>query len=143
MHALPGDDAGSDHLHLAEFLGRDRSLAVDGLTDAVHHASFHFRADRNLGDATGPLDDVTFLDVAYVAEHGAADVVFLEVEGQSENVARELEQFHGLAIFHTIHTGDTVANGENGPGFLQVDVFLVTGNLILDDLADFFGFDLH
>ena len=143
VNALPGDDAGGDHLHLAEFLGCDRPLAVDGLADAIHHAAFHLGTNRHLGDSAGPLDDVAFLDEANIAEDGATNVVFLEVEGQPEDVAREFEQFHGLAVFNTIHTGNTIAHGENGSSFLQVDIFLVTSDLILDDLADFFCFDLH
>ncbi len=143
MHRLPGDNAGGQHFDLAALLGGDRALAVDRLADPVHYPAQHFRADRHFRDPAGALNDVAFLDLANVAEHRATDVVRLQVEGHPEDIAGELEELHGHAVFHPVHPGDTVADRDDGAGFIQINLGFILLDLALDDLTDFFGFNLH
>ena len=140
---IPGDDAGSQNLDSRRILRIDRALPVYGLTNTVDDATFHFRSNRYLGDAAGSLDDVAFLDTGDITENGATDIVLLEVQGQAHDAARELEKFHGHAVLYPVDSGDTVTNGDNGSGLVEVYTGLVFTNLVLDNLTDFFGFDLH
>src|SRR5210317_1424447 len=143
MDTLSGDNAGSQNLDLGGMLGIDRPLAVNWKTDTVNDAAFHFGSNRNLGNTTGALDNIAFLDTRNIAENGATDVVLFEVQGQAHDAARELEKLHGHAVLHPVDTGNTVTNRDNGSGLVEVNTGLVLTNLVLDNLTDFFGFDLH
>ena len=91
-HRLALHDARCDDLDLAEFLGGDGALAVDGLADAVHHAAHDGVAHGHFGDPLGPLDDVAFADLGVVAHEHRAHVLFFEVERHAHDAARELQE---------------------------------------------------
>ena len=62
-------------------LGRfDRTLAVDGVAESVHHAAEESLADRHIDDGGGALDEVAFVDVAVLAEDHHATLSAFEVE---------------------------------------------------------------
>src|SRR5262249_17982838 len=131
----------------ATLLTLDGPLAVNRLPEGVDDAADDGVADRHVHDASGALDGVTLLDGARVAEDRAAHVVLLEVEheavhapvrptGEPDALAR-----HGAA--EAVNPGDAVAHRQHRPHFghdgRAVDVL----NLLLDDLGDLFGTELH
>ena len=83
VHALPGNNAGGQYLDFTGLRSLDRPLAVNGLANAVNNAPFHFRTNRNLGNAPGALDDIAFLDVADAAQNGATDVVLFQIQSKT------------------------------------------------------------
>ena len=87
-----------------------------GLPAGVDDAAEHRLAHGHLGDPARALDDVALLDVGVLAEDGDTHVVLFEVEDHAEDSARELEQFHGHALFHAVDPGDAVAHGEDRSG---------------------------
>ena len=78
---------------VAELLGSDGALAVDGLADAVHHAADDGVAHGNLGDPLGPLDDVSLADLRVVAHEHCAHVLLFKVERHAHDAAREFQEF--------------------------------------------------
>ena len=63
-HRLAIDDAWRDALDRHERLGRDRTLAVDRLTQRIDDSAEQLFADGHRDDASGALHDVAFLDFA-------------------------------------------------------------------------------
>ena len=119
----------------------DRSLAVDGLAEGIDDAADQRRAHRHLRDALGARDGIAFLDLGIVAEEHRAHVVGFEVQHEPEDPARELEQLAGEGVLEAVDARDAVADLDDAPGFLEVDLGLVALQLALDDLADLFRFD--
>src|SRR5262249_46017372 len=102
------DHAGRFELDVAEVIGADRPLAVDGLPDGVDHATDQRFADRHGGDAAGALDAVALLDVLVGAEEHDTDVVLFEVEDHAEHVAGEPDQLARHRIFQSPQARDAV-----------------------------------
>ena len=134
---LAGDHARGDHLDPAKFARFDRPPAVDGGARGVDDATQQRLADGNLGDLSGSLHDIAFLDVGHLAQHRHADVVALKVQYHAENAAREFKQLHGHGVFHAVNPGDAVADGEDRSRFADIQFFLVSLDLPGYDLADF------
>src|SRR5690606_39432467 len=55
----------------------------------------------------------------------------------------ELEHFARHRLLEAVDTSDTVAHVENGPNFGEVDVGLVTRQLLLQDRGDLASLDMH
>ena len=95
MHAAPGDDAGSLDLHLAGVLALDGAQAVDRHAQPVDHAAQQGGTDRDLGDLARAFDGVAFLDTDVVAHDRDAHVVLFEIQDQTLDAARELDELTG------------------------------------------------
>jgi hypothetical protein len=143
LDGLAADDARCFHLDAPAVLRLDGTLSVDGLPERVDDATHDGLADGNVGDAARALDHVTLLDARRIAEHGDADVVLLEVQHQAEDVARELHELAGHRTFETVDTSDTVAAREHGAGLGDQSRSVEVLDLLLDDLGDFVGAELH
>src|SRR5947208_2986375 len=100
---------------------------------------FEDLADRHLGDPVRALDDVAFLDELVVAEEHRADLVLLEVEDHPDDGAGELEQLTRHRLLEPVDAGDAVADLDDAPDLLQVDLRLVARQLSLEHLADLSG----
>ena len=133
--------AGGVALERAELAGGDWPLPVYRLAERVDDATGQRLAHRHLGDALGTRDVITLLDEGVRAEQHGADVVFLEIEHEAIDVARELQELAGHGAFEAIDAGDAVAHLEDTARFLEVDRGLVALQLLLDDLADLFRLD--
>src|SRR5690606_3042776 len=70
VHALALHDAGGLHLEAAGLGGVDGALAVDGLTERIHHAAEELLAHGDAGDLAGALDRVALADGLEVTENG-------------------------------------------------------------------------
>ncbi len=121
----------------------DGALAVHGLAERVDHASDERRPHRHLDDAPGPLDGVALLDRPVGAEDGDADAVLLEVQHHAHQVSRELDQLAGHRVLEAVDAGDAVTDRQDRPGLDDVDLLVVAGDLLLDDLRDLFCAELH
>ena len=118
---LAVDDAGGQALDEHEGVRHDRALAVEGLAQGVDDAADHGRAGRDLHDAAGPLDDVPFADEVALAEEDDADVLLLEVQGQAEDAAGELQELVGHDPVEAVDAGDAVADRGDRPDLADVD----------------------
>ena len=142
-HRLALNDAGSLELDAAALRGLDGAAAVDGLAERVHDPASQRVAHRDLDDAAGAVDAVTFLDEVRLAEQRRADVVLLEVERHAEHVVGELQELSGGGVVETVDPGDAVARGQDGADLLDGDALVVVLDLLLDDAGYFGGADLH
>ena len=137
------DDAGREALDWRELLGRNRPLAVQRLTERVHHAAEHFVADRHRDDAAGAFDEIPFLDVLEFAEQHRADAFLLEVQRDAEHAVRELEHLARHRVVDAVHARDAVANRDDAADLGHVNVDGVAADLLADDFGYLFGFDVH
>ena len=143
MHALTRDDTRGLDFHRADFFGFDRAEAVDGLAKGVEHAAHNLVAHRHGEDLAGTLDRIALLDAHIGAEQRDTHVVFFEVEHHTHDAAGEFQQFHGHGILNPVDAGDTVTDIQHGAGFAHFYALLVVFDLIFNDLAYLFSFDLH
>src|SRR5438876_4282264 len=141
LHRPAVHDARGVPLDRPELLGVDRALAVHRLAERVDDAARQGLADRHLGDPVRALDDVAFLDELVVAEEHRADLVLLEVKDHPDDVAGELEQLTRHRLLEPVDAGDAVADLDDAPDLLQVDLGLVACQLSLENLADLSGLD--
>jgi len=110
---LAADDAGRLHLEPAQGRAGDRALAVDGLPERVHHPSDQRVADRDREDPTGRLDRLTLLDLLGLTEDDGTDRALVEVEGETEHTALELEQLVDRRLGQPGDAGDAVTDLEH------------------------------
>ena len=143
LDALALDHARGLELDRAELVGLDGALVVERTAERVDDAADHGLAHRHLQHAAGALDEVALLDEGVLAEEHGADVVFFEVEGQPDDVVRELEHLHGHAVAQAVDTSDPVADLEDGADLFDLDLGLVALDLGLQDGGDLFGSQLH
>src|SRR5690606_18724982 len=100
-------------------------------------------ADRHLDDVARALDGIAFLDVAVVAEDDDADIVGLEVERHAPDAARELDHLAGANLIEAVDAGDAVADRKDLSDFRDIGLGVELRDLLLDDLGNFRGADLH
>ena len=142
-HRLTGDDARRHLLDHVGFLGVDRTLAVDGLTQRVHHTTDQLGTDGHFQNAAGGLDDVAFGNALVFTEDHRADRVALEVQRQAVDVARELDH---LALHHvgeTVDPADAVGDRDDRALVPGVSRDLKVLDLAFEQFADFSGIELH
>ena len=143
LHGLAIHHAGGDNLKVLGIIGLNGAFAVDGLAQRVHDASGQRLADWHLNDAARAPDLVAFLDGAVIAQEHGADVVGFEVQRHSVQIAREGQQLTGHALLEAIYAGDAVAHRNDAAGLCEFDRGVESLDLLLYDLADFFGANLH
>ncbi len=143
LHGLPVDDTGSETLDRQELLRLDRTLAVDGLAQRIHHATEHLVADGNRDDACRSLDRVALFDLPVVAQKHGAHAVFFEIERDAEDTVGELEHLARHRAFDAVHAGNAVTEGNHAPHFGHVHLDRVATDLVANDLGDFFRSDIH
>src|SRR5262245_53820461 len=105
-------------------LGFDGPLAVDRLSNRVHDPTDEGLADWHLGNAARALDRIAFLDADVIAHQYRADVVFLEIQCNAVEPARELEHFSGHGAIESVDLGNAVTDLDDGAGFLDVDLLV-------------------
>ena len=91
-------------------LGRDVALAVEGLAEGVDDPAEQPVADGHREDAAGGGDRLALLDVAHLAQDDGADRLLVEVQGQAQGAALELEQLVDGGVGQARDAGDAVAD---------------------------------
>src|SRR5579862_1433271 len=140
-HRLAFHDVERAAFDVPEFLGGDRSLAVQGLAEGVHDAAQHFRADGHLDDLSGALGDIAFLDARGGAPDDAPDRILFEVQRHAEDAAGELDEFSGHDLVEAVDARDAVSHRQDHAHRLHLEIGVVALDFLLDDGADFFGSD--
>ena len=107
---LPFHHAGRDALDRIEAFCRDRSFAVDRISERVHDPPDQRLAHRNRHDAARALDLVAFFDVGVVAQHHRAHLIFFQVQRDARNAAGELDQLARHHVFETVNARDSVTH---------------------------------
>ena len=103
------------------FVVVDRALAVDRLTEGVHHSADQGVANGHLDDAAGRLDLVALLERGVVAQDQGADRLLLEVEGHAHDPVAEVEQLLRERAGEAVDLGDAVAHLDDRADAADVD----------------------
>src|SRR6185295_8854209 len=143
VHRLPGNDARCLDLDAAALRGVDRALAVDRVAEAVDDPAEQALADRHVDDRLGAADGVALADRRVGAEDDDADIVSLEVQRHALDAAVKLDHLARLDVVEAVDAGDAVADAEHGADFADLRVGAEAGDLLLDDLGNFSGADVH
>ncbi len=143
VHRLARDDARRLHLDAHALLGDDRALAVDRVAETVDDAAEQALADGDVHDRAGPLHGRTLGDRGVRAEDHDADIVGLEVQRHALDAARELDHLAGLDVVEAVDAGDAVADAQHGADLGDLGLGAEAGDLVLDDLGNFSGADVH
>jgi hypothetical protein len=123
------DDAGGDLLDGVSYVELDGAFAVHGLAEDIHHAAEQALADRHVQEAAGGLDLGALGDFREIAQEDAADLGFLEVEGEAEEAVGKLDQLVEHDVAETFDLRDAIAGlahdagiGHGGRGFEAGDL---------------------
>src|SRR5690606_13144575 len=119
------------------------ALAVDRVTERVHHAAEQAGAHRHVHDGARALDRVAFLDVAVIAEDHDADIVDLKVQRHAAHTAGKLHQFTGLNVVETVNASDTVTDGKHLADLGDLGFLAEILDLVLENCGNFRRADIH
>jgi hypothetical protein len=120
-------------------VGLDLALAVDGDAEGIDHAAEERLADGDLEQLAGGADLVALLDALELAEDDGANLGFLEVEGEADDAAGELEHLVERGAGKAFDLGHAVGDFAHG-----ADVGLGDVGFEGDDLGfDFFEEGAH
>jgi len=136
VDGLTRQDTGGLELSTALLSSLDGALAVDGVAESVDDTAEKLRADRDINNFTGTLDDLTLLDETIGTEQHNTDLAGLEVHAHALDARGELDQLLSLDIGHAVHTGNTITNGEDTAGLSKTRLLLNTSNALLEDRRD-------
>jgi len=135
VNGLATHDARRLDLH-ASLLGvGQRALAVDRLAEGVDDASQEAVANGQRQDVAGGPHRLALLDVVDLAEDHRTDGCLVEVQGETERAALELEQLVDRRVGQTRHAGDAVADLEDPTNL----ALFKAGGEPVEVLADRFG----
>ena len=123
--------------NVAIFVGFDRSLSVDWLSERVYYASDNCIAYRNLHQVTCSLNNVAFLNGFGATQKNGTYVAFFQVECHAVYAVRKFEQFAGHAILKAVHMGNAIADFKNRTYFIDIEVYFVVFNLFFNDRCNF------
>ncbi len=76
--------------------------------------------DGHARHASRPAHGLALLDERPLAEERRADVVLLEVEGETRDAVLELEHLHRHRVLEPVDAGDAVADLEDGADLGQL-----------------------
>jgi hypothetical protein len=142
-HRLARDDAGCLDFNAAALRGLERALAIDWVAEAVDDTAEQFLADGNVHNRAGTLYNVAFADFAVGAEDNHTDIVGFEVQRHALDAVGKFDHFTGLNIVEAVDTGDTVTDRQHAADFRNLRFGAEIGDLVLDDLGNFCGTDVH
>jgi len=144
VHRLATGDARRLDLHAALDGADDGSLAIDGLTEGVHDATEQCVTDRHREDATGGPHRRSLLDcggMLGIADDHGADGVLVEVQGETDGAALELEELVDADVGKARHAGDTVAHLEHPTDLRRFERGVVSRQVLLEGGGDVAGVD--
>ena len=141
LHRLAIDDAGRLHLEPAAQVGHDRALTVDGFAQRVHHPAEQGVADRHRQDAAGRFDGLTLVERFRPTEHDGSYGVFVEVQGQTQLAAFELEQLVDRGVGKAGDPGDPVEHFRDPADLLGRDAGRVVAEVAPERFGDLVGVD--
>merc|ERR1719211_727212 len=136
LDGLPGDDAGGLQSNPVPVLAGDGTLPIDGVAESVNNAAEDLVTHGDIHNSSGPLDNISLLDELVITEHHNTNIVGLQVERHALQSGAELHHLLGLDVLEAVDTGNTVTNGEDTAGLLEVDGGSGAQDSLLQDGGD-------
>ena len=115
----------------AQWAGENGSLAVNRLPEGVYNTSDKLFAYRHGYDASRALYGVALFNACVRTEHNRADKVLLEVKRHAANAVLKFEKLVKHALFQTVNTHDTVADGNYRTHISELDLRIVGKGAVL------------
>ncbi len=137
------DDARCFYVSNLALLGVDRAFAIQRVAQTIDNAAQQLGASGNVHDGVGALDGVTFFDVTVGAEDNDTDIVGFEVQRHAHDAAGEFDHLAGLDIVETVHTGDTVTNGQHAANLCHLSFLTKILDLVFQDRRNLCCLDTH
>ncbi len=130
------DHRGRLQLQRAAALAGDLALAVDRVAQRVDDPAQVAVADRHGEDLAGAPDVLALFDLGGVTQDDHADVADVEVQGDAQRAALELEQLVGHRARQALDAGDAVAGLGDRADLLAGGLGRVGRNVALDRATD-------
>ena len=142
FHRLAKYDAVCLLLDGTGLLSNHRPLIVQRLAQRADNPSDDSFAHRNLQHATGTLHRIAFLHQRCVAQQHHADAFFLQVECHPHHVVGEFEHLVIHAVLQAEDARDAVAHLEHNAPVLHLELLLVGGYLLFQNISYLFRTNL-
>jgi hypothetical protein len=117
----------------------DGALAINGVAESIDDTAEKLRADGDIDNLSGTLDNLTLLDETVGTEKHNTDLAGFEIHAHSLDARGELNQLLSLDIGHTMDTSDTVTDGKDTSSLGKARFLLDTTDSLLKDGRDFGG----
>ncbi len=144
VHRFTRNDArGFDFDQLVCDVGQ-RPLAVDRLAQPVDHAAQQTLSHRHRDDLAGARYSVALADAGIRAEDNDADIVGFEIERHAAQTGAA--KFHQFARHHVLqaeHAGNAVPDRKHLSGFGHVGIGVERSDLLLKNIGNLGGADIH
>ena len=133
---------GSDSLNGRQLSSLNGATVIDRLPQRVDYAANEPVAYRHAHDLAAAFDLVSLAQDAVIAQDDAAHLILVEVHRQAFHTVGKLQHLSRHGLVQAVETGDSVAQGNDGPYFIDADLCVVVLNLLLQELRDLVCVDL-
>ena len=140
---LPADDARSHLFNGSRRAGLDRAFTIRRIAQSIHHPSQQSLAHGYLQDSARATCRVALRDMLVVPQNDCTHGVTLQVQGQAEGVARELDHLALHDVAQAVNTHNAVREGDYRSLGASLDTEVETLDLLLDQVTDFCRTELH
>jgi len=139
VHGLSGDDTGGFDVDSSSLFGVDWAFAVDRVSERVDNSAEELWADWDVHDSASSSYDVALFDLSIVTEHDDTDVVWLQVQSHTLDAAIELNHLFGLDVLQTVHSSNTISDGQHLSGLLEINLAGLAGDSLLEEMSELGG----
>jgi len=139
VDGFTGNNTRGFDVDTSSLLAVNGSLAVEGVTKRVDNSTEELWADGDVDNSTSPLDNIALLDITIVTKDDNTDVVGLQVQSHTLDTAVELDHLLGLDVLETVHTGNTITDGQHLTGLGQVDLGALAEDSLLEEVGELGG----
>ena len=143
MDRLPVNNSRGNPLNGSKILCINRTLAVNRLPDGIDNPPYEGIANWDLHDSSGPLNLIAFFDEGIFAEENRTDIILLQVENHTHDLAGELQKFTRHSLFKPVYSRNTIPDGYYYPNLFKLNTLFKTLNLFFNNLTYFFSPDFQ
>ncbi len=137
IHSLAGNHARRHLFDRRCFGGAQRSFAVDGAAQRVHHASKQLTADRYLENPLRAAGRHALGEPLVVAQYHHAHRVTFEVHGHAVDAPGKLDHLAVLGVRQAVDADDAIGHADNRALVLGFGLDIQALDATFDDVADF------
>ena len=127
IYGLTRNDTRSDFFNRRSFFSVNRAFTINWLTQGIHDTANQLTTNRHFQNTAGTFNLIAFFNVLVFTQYNRTNRITLQVHGQTERVAGELQHLTLHDIRQAVHTHNTVGNRNHAPigtGFLfYIQVF--------------------
>ena len=134
---MPVQHARRNFLQRIALLRGNRPLVVHRHAEWIHYAPNQRLAHRYGHNRVRPLDRIAFFDRRIFAKQHGADLIFFEVQRDTEHVMRKREHLARHHFFQPVNTCNAVADADDRAHFLDRYGLFIVRDLFAKYFANF------